>query len=181
MINKVAQMLWTEARRESGDPARISATSLGSAGFKTEYGVKYAYLAGAMYKGIASKELVIAMAKAGLMGYLGTGGLRLDRVESDIRFIQSSLSVDGRYGMNLLSDLSQPQLEERTVELFLRHGVRFVEAAAYMQMTPALVRYRSQGMKRRPDGRIEIPNHVLAKVSRPEVAAVFMQPAPEAI
>jgi trans-AT polyketide synthase/acyltransferase/oxidoreductase domain-containing protein len=177
MIN----MLWTEARRESEEPARISAASLGSSGFKSRYGIKYAYLAGAMYKGIASKELVIAMAKAGLMGYLGTGGLRLDRVESDIRFIRSTLPVDGRYGMNLLSDLSQPELEESTVELFLKHSVRFVEAAAYMQMTPAVVRYRSKGLKRRPDGRIETPNHVLAKVSRPEVAAAFMQPAPEAI
>jgi trans-AT polyketide synthase/acyltransferase/oxidoreductase domain-containing protein len=174
-------MLWTEARRESGEPARISAASLGSAGFKSKYGIKYAYLTGAMYKGIASKELVIAMAKAGLMGYLGTGGLRLDRVESDIRFIQSTLPVDGRYGMNLLSDLSQPELEERTVELFLKHDIRFVEAAAYMQMTPSVVRYRSKGLKRRPDGRIEVANRVLAKVSRPEVAAAFMQPAPEAI
>jgi trans-AT polyketide synthase/acyltransferase/oxidoreductase domain-containing protein len=181
MINKVAPMLWTEARRESEEPARIGAASLGCPGFKSRYGIKYAYLAGAMYKGIASKELVIAMAKARLMGFLGTGGLRLDRLESDIRFIQSTLPVDGRYGMNLLSDLSQPELEERTVELFLKHGVRFVEAAAYMQMTPAVVRYRSKGLKRRPDGRIEAPNHVLAKVSRPEVAAAFMQPAPEAI
>jgi trans-AT polyketide synthase, acyltransferase and oxidoreductase domains len=44
-----------------------------------------------------------------------------------------------------------------------------------------VVRYRSKGLKRRPDGGIEVPNHVLAKVSRPEVAAAFMQPAPEAI
>jgi len=121
------------------------------------------------------------MAKAGLMGYLGTGGLRLDRIESDIRSIQSQLPADGRYGMNLLSDLSQPELEQRTVELLLGCGVRFVEAAAYMQVSPSLVRYRSKGLKRRSDGRIEAPHRVLAKISRPEVATAFMQPAPEAI
>jgi trans-AT polyketide synthase/acyltransferase/oxidoreductase domain-containing protein len=115
------------------------------------------------------------------MGYLGTGGLRLDRIESDIRYIQSEASVGSRYGMNLLSDLSQPEIEERTVELFFKYGVRFIEAAAYMHMTPSLVRYRSKGLKRRPDGRIEVPHRVLAKVSRPEVAAAFMQPAPESI
>jgi trans-AT polyketide synthase/acyltransferase/oxidoreductase domain-containing protein len=172
-------MLWTESRQGAGAP--ISAASLGSAQFKTAYGIKYAYLTGAMYKGIASKEMVIAMAKAGLMGYLGTGGLRLDRIEADIRTIQSELPADGRYGMNLLSDLSQPELEQRTVELFFKYGVRFIEAAAYMQMTPSLVRYRSKGLKRRPDGRIEVPHRVLAKVSRPEVATAFMQPAPESI
>ena len=172
-------MLLTEARRDADAAVRISAASLGSAQFKARYGIKYAYLAGAMYKGIASKELVVAMGSAGLMGYLGTGGLRLDRIESDIRHIQSELSADGRYGMNLLGDLSQPELEERTVEVFFRYGVRFIEAAAYVQMTRALVRYRAKGLKRRPDGRIEVPHRVLAKVSRPEVATAFMQPAPE--
>jgi trans-AT polyketide synthase/acyltransferase/oxidoreductase domain-containing protein len=175
------RMLQTQAHREGSPRARISAASLGSAQFKGAYGIRYAYLAGAMYKGIASKELVVAMAKAGLMGYLGTGGLRLDRIEADIRSIQSELPADGRYGMNLLSDLSQPELEQRTVELFLTCGVRFVEAAAYMQMSPSLVRYRSKGLKRRPDGGIEAPHRVLAKVSRPEVATAFMQPAPEPI
>jgi trans-AT polyketide synthase/acyltransferase/oxidoreductase domain-containing protein len=174
-------MLQTEAHPEAAAQVRISAARLGSEQFKSAYGIKYAYLAGAMYKGIASKEVVVAMAKAGLMGYLGTGGLRLDRIESDIRSIQSQLPADGRYGMNLLSDLSQPELEQRTVELLLRCGVRFVEAAAYMQVSPSLVRYRSKGLKRRPDGRIEAPHRVLAKISRPEVATAFMQPAPEAI
>jgi len=174
-------MLQTEAHHEAAAQVRISAARLGSEQFKRAYGIKYAYLAGAMYKGIASKEVVVAMAKAGLMGYLGTGGLRLDRIESDIRSIQSQLPADGRYGMNLLSDLSQPELEQRTVELLLGCGVRFVEAAAYMQVSPSLVRYRSKGLKRRSDGRIEAPHRVLAKISRPEVATAFMQPAPEAI
>jgi trans-AT polyketide synthase, acyltransferase and oxidoreductase domains len=174
-------MLRTAPRRETAAPAPISAAGLGSARFKSAYGLRYAYLAGAMYKGIASKEVVVAMAKGGLMGYLGTGGLRLDRIESDIRSIQSQLSADGRYGMNLLSDLSQPELEQRTVELFLRCGVRFIEAAAYMRVSPSLIRYRSKGLKRLPDGRVEAPHRVLAKVSRPEVATAFMQPAPEAM
>jgi trans-AT polyketide synthase/acyltransferase/oxidoreductase domain-containing protein len=181
MIIEVSRMLRTEARREAGAPARISAASLGSAQFKSRYGIKYAYLAGAMYKGIASKEMVVALGKAGLMGYLGTGGLRLERIEQDIRYIQSELSRHGRYGMNLLGDLSQPELEQRTVETFFRFGIRFIEAAAYVQMTHALVRFRTKGLKRRPDGGIEIPHHVLAKVSRPEVAAAFLQPAPEPI
>jgi trans-AT polyketide synthase/acyltransferase/oxidoreductase domain-containing protein len=174
-------MLMTEVRRQTELPVRINAASLGSAQFKARYRTKYAYLAGSMYKGIASKELVVALGKAGLMGYLGTGGLALERIEADIRFIQSELTVDGRYGMNLLGDLSQPELEQRTVEIFFRHGIRFVEAAAYMQITPGLVHYRLKRLKRRPDGLIEVPHRVLAKVSRPEIASAFMQPAPEAI
>lgn len=174
-------MLQAEAQRGAELSAQITAASLGSAQFKRAYGIRYAYLAGAMYKGIASKELVIAMGKAGLMGYFGTGGLRLDRIEADIRSVQSQLPPDGRYGMNLLSDISQPELEQRTIELFLKCGVRFIEASAYMQMSPSLVQYRSTGLKRHHDGTVKTPNRVLAKVSRPEVATAFMQPAPESI
>jgi len=159
----------------------ITAASLGDAAFKAEYGIKYAYAAGAMYKGISSKELVTAMGKAGLIGYLGTGGMRFEDIESSIRHIQSQLSPAQAYGANLLSHLDQPDLEERTVDILLKHGVRRVEAAAFIRITPSLVRYRLHGIARNSHGEIEMPNTVLAKVSRPEVASVFMQPPPETI
>lgn len=159
----------------------ITPESLGSAAFKADYGLKYAYVAGAMYKGIASKELVVAMGRAGLIGYLGTGGMSLAEIEAEIQYIQAALSQTQAYGMNLLANLSQPQLEEQTVELFLRCGIRYIEAAAYMQMTPSLVRFRLKGIHRTPAGAIVVPHHVLAKVSRPEVATAFMQPAPSRI
>jgi trans-AT polyketide synthase/acyltransferase/oxidoreductase domain-containing protein len=158
----------------------ITAESLGSFEFKEDYGLRYAYLAGAMYKGIASKEMVVAMGKAGMMGYLGTGGMALTEIDSAIRFIKSELPRQS-YGMNLLCSLERPELEEQTVDLFLAHGVRHIEAAAFMRMTPSLVRWRLTGLKRRLDGRLDRPRRTMAKVSRPEVAAAFMQPAPEAI
>ncbi|CAN93343.1 hypothetical protein sce3184 [Sorangium cellulosum So ce56] len=158
----------------------ITAKSLGDRSFKADYGVDYAYVAGAMYKGIASKELVVAMGKAGFIAYLGTGGLDEREIEASIRSIQSVIA--GRaYGMNLLSNLESPELEERTIDLYLRHGVRCVEAAAYMRVTPALVRYRLQGLASGAGRTLVAPRRVLAKVSRPEVAAAFMQPAPEAV
>lgn len=181
----VAQGSAAEAAQTNGHQApapplrQITAASLGSAAFKADYGLKFAYIAGAMYKGIASKELVVAMGKAGLIGFLGTGGMDQDEIEADLRFIQTALDEGQAYGMNLLANLIQPEIEEQTVDLYLRYGVRYVEAAAYMQMTPSLVRYRLNGIRRNPGGTITVPNHVLAKVSRPEVATVFMQPAPQ--
>jgi trans-AT polyketide synthase/acyltransferase/oxidoreductase domain-containing protein len=158
----------------------ITAESLGSKGFRDSYCLKYAYVAGAMYKGISSKEMVIAMGRAGLLSYLGVGGLRFEEIESAIQYIQRELSNGEPYGMNLLCNLERPELEERTVDLFLRYGIRCVEAAAFMQITPSLVRYRVTGARRNHDGLV-VPNRVLAKVSRPEVATVFMQPAPKSI
>lgn len=159
----------------------IKPENLGNALFKKDYRIKYAYLAGAMYKGIASKEVVTALGKAGLMGFLGTGGLRLDRIESDIQFIQANLTADQAYGMNLLCNLIKPEVEEHTVEIFHRYHIHYVEAAAYMQITPALVYFRLKGVHQNQDGQIEIPNNIVAKVSRPEIAQVFMSPAPPEI
>lgn len=159
-------------------PPRISSSSLGSAAFRQAYGLRLAYVAGAMYQGIASPELVVAMGKGGLLGYMGTGGLKLEKVEAGIQQIQAQLRQGEAYGLNLLYQLSKPEFEERTVDLYLRYGVRFIEAAAYMRASPALVRFRLKGLRLAPDGRIESTHRILAKVSRPEVAEIFMRPAP---
>ncbi len=161
--------------------ARIEAASLGSAEFRAAYGLKYAYLAGAMYKGIASKEMVVALGRAGLMGYFGAGGLRPAEIEAALRFIQAELADGQPYGMNLLCNAERPEAEEQVVDMYLRHGVTRVEAAAYVQMTPALVRFRLKGVTRDAQGHVRAPRRVLAKVSRPEVAAAFLQPPPEAL
>jgi trans-AT polyketide synthase, acyltransferase and oxidoreductase domains len=160
---------------------RIVPERLGSGIFRRRHRLKYAYVAGAMYKGIASKELVVRMGKAGLIGFLGTGGMELDQIEFDLRFIQSAIQDHPIYGLNLLASPFKPELEKATVDLLLRHRVPRVEAAAFTQITPDLVRYRVSGLSTGPDGVIRIPHLVLAKVSRPEVAEQFLTPAPAPI
>jgi trans-AT polyketide synthase, acyltransferase and oxidoreductase domains len=161
--------------------SNITAGSLGSAEFRSDHSLRYAYVAGAMYKGIASPELVVALGAAGMLGYFGTGGLQLAEIESAIRFIKARLIGGESYGMNLLCNLEDPEVEDRTVDLYLRHGILRVEAAAYMSITPSLVRYRLTGVNRSRAGFVFAPHHILAKVSRPEVAEAFMQPPPPAI
>lgn len=155
------------------------AMRLGSEHFRKAHGLKYAYVTGAMYRGIASREMVVSMGKAGMMGFLGTGGLPLDRIAEDIDFIQRELSPQQAYGMNLIANVGGGDIEMRTVELFLAKGVKNIEASAFMQITPALVHYRLAGLRKTADGSVECRNKVLAKLSRPEVARAFMSPAPE--
>ena len=152
---------------------KITAVSLGSEEFRRDYKVRYAYVTGGMYRGIASKEMVVKMGKAGLMGYFGTGGMELHQIEAAIQYIQRELKGEQTYGMNLLSNIISPKVEEDTVDLFLKHGVRTVEAAAFMQITPPLVKYRLKGLIRDAQGNISITNRVQGKVSRPEVAQAF--------
>jgi trans-AT polyketide synthase, acyltransferase and oxidoreductase domains len=156
----------------------LSIADLGSASFRRQHGLRHAYLCGAMAGGIASVELVVDMAHAGFMGFFGTGALPLAQIEDAIHKIQAQLRPGQPFGMNLLHAYYDPRLEWATVELFLARGVRRVEAAAFVALTPPLVYYRAKGTVRRADGRIATPHHVFAKVSRPEVAAQFLAPPP---
>lgn len=184
---RVLTELWTEIRARPcpapvpASPPPWNVRALGSAEFRADYGVRHAYLAGSMFKGIASPALVIRMAKAGLMGFFGTGGLTLDEIDVGIREIRAGVGEGGRFGVNLLSITEDPAAERETVELYLRHDVRFLEAASFLRITPALVRFRYAGAGVGPDGVARAVRHVVAKVSRPEVAAAFMSPAPPAL
>jgi trans-AT polyketide synthase/acyltransferase/oxidoreductase domain-containing protein len=92
--------------------------------------------------------------------------------------IQHQLANGEPYGMNLLCNLDHPEVEMDTVELYLKHHVRRIEAASFLYMTPALVWYRVSGLEKAKNGSIQIKNLIMAKVSRPEVAEMFMSPPP---
>lgn len=157
----------------------ISPESLGNKDFKRLFGLEYAYLTGSMVRGIASKEMVVRMGKSGMLGFLGTGGMSPDQIQSDIDFIQSQLADNRAYGLNLLSNINDLQQEERVVDLFLKNGIHTVEASAFMQISPALARYRLTGISLNGSGGLNATHRIIAKLSRPEVAELFLSPPPE--
>lgn len=175
----VARLTPPSVDASGGVRSALSPESLGSAMFRERFGIRYAYVAGGMYRGIATPRLVVRMGKAGLIGFFGTGGLPPAEIEKGIQYIQGELRHGEAYGMNLLANYAYPEFERQTVELYMRYQVRRIEAAAYMQMTPALVLFRAKGLKRGASGRIESSHRILAKVSRPEVAEAFMSPSPD--
>lgn len=158
---------------------KIDAATLGDPRFRRDYSIKYAYLTGSMYRGIASKELVIAMGRAGLMGFLGTGGMKEGEIDTNLAAIRAALAPHQSWGANLLCNLDQPEKEMATVALFFKHGVTRVEAAAFMQITPALAWFRLRGLRRDASGKVCCDHQIVGKISRPEVAEQFMSPAPE--
>ncbi|CAH9066896.1 Polyketide biosynthesis protein BaeE [Pseudoalteromonas holothuriae] len=158
-----------------------SGQQLGSASFRKDYNLKYAYLAGAMYKGIASADLVIRMGKAGLMGFLGTGGLTNDTIEAALMQIQRSLPNGESYGVNLLHQPGNATGELALIDLYVKYGVKFIEASAFMQITPALVKFRLSGIYQDANGKVDSKHKIIAKLSRPEMAKAFLSPAPDRI
>ena len=158
----------------------VAYSQFGDPGFCATYGLKAACYAGGMANAIASEELVITLGKAGLMGSFGSGGLSLERLQKAIKTIQAALP-DGPYLFNLLHNPFDPDMEQGTVELFLKSKVRVVEAAAFIRLTPAIVQYRAAGLSRDASGSICIQNRIIAKISRREIALLFLQPAPQNI
>jgi trans-AT polyketide synthase/acyltransferase/oxidoreductase domain-containing protein len=154
---------------------------LGDRGFLEAHSVRFPYATGAMARGIASEELVIAVARAGMLGFFGAGGLSLPRVEKAIDTLQAALGDTLSWGVNLIHSPQDPELETRLAALLLARGVRRVEASAFMSLTPAVVRYAYSGVWRDPAGHVQRTNHVFAKISRPEVAQHFLAPAPQAM
>ncbi|WPS89815.1 ACP S-malonyltransferase [Brevibacillus halotolerans] len=154
-------------------------TAIGCKQFMQDYHLKYPYVAGGMYKGIASKDVVVKLGKAGMMGFFGTGGLQLAQIEESIQYIQKELTSGQAYGMNLLHTPDQQEREDQLVELYIRYGINVIEASAYMSITPALLKYRAHGVKMLPDGAVMSTNRIIGKVSRAEVAELFLRPAPE--
>ncbi|AHH98382.1 PfaD family polyunsaturated fatty acid/polyketide biosynthesis protein [Kutzneria albida] len=154
--------------------------ALGSPAFQAYHGVRHSYLGGAMAGGIASEGLVVALAKAGFLGSFGAAGLLPQRIDRALRRI--SAEIGGLpFAANLIHSPSEEALERAAVELYLMHRVRCVEASAFLDLTRHVVRYRVAGLSRAADGRVRAANRVIAKVSRPEVAARFMHPAPESL
>lgn len=156
----------------------ISAADLGDPSFTQAHGVRAAYVSGAMAGGIGSPEIVIAMAKAGLIGFYGAGGLPMEVVTEQVKAIKAAVG-DLPAGFNLLHNPVEPKVEAATVDLFLAEGCRYVSASAFMRLSLPIVRYRLTGIHKDASGRVVVPNKVFAKISRAEVAEPFMRPAPE--
>lgn len=155
---------------------------LGDRAFLETHGLRFPYVGGAMANGISAPGMVIALARCGMLGFYGAGGLPLAQIEQALEQIQGELDLPGLpWGANLIHNPAEPQLEQAVADLFISRGVRRVSASAYMKLTPAVVRYACTGLRRDPAGRVLRRHHLLAKVSRLEVARLFMAPAPAKI
>ena len=155
---------------------------LGDRSFQETHGVRFAYIGGAMARGIGSAKLVIELARCGMLGFFGAAGLPVERVAREVATIKQALDPLGlSYGANLIHSPDEPGLEDQIVDLYLAQEVRRVSASAFTNLTPSVVRYAAKGLVRDATGRIRRRNHVFAKISRPEVARPFMSPAPESL
>jgi len=158
--------------------APLAPERLGDPTFRSDHGLRYSYVAGAMANGIGSEGIVEAMAGAGMLGFFGAAGLAPARIEAALQRVTAN-AVGLPYGFNLINSPGDPVWQEAAADLYLRYGVRLIEASAYVALSLPLVKYRVTGLSRGADGRVIAPNRVIAKLSRVEVAERFFSPPPE--
>lgn len=155
---------------------------LGDRSFAAAHGARFPYVVGEMARGIASPEMVIEAARAGMMAFLGSAGLPIAEVDAGIGKIRSALGPEVRnWGANLIHSPQEPAMEMAFAELVLARGVTNISASAFMQLAPAVVFLAAKGLRLSPDGTIHRHTRIFAKISRVEVARPFLAPAPEAL
>jgi PfaD family protein len=163
-----------------GHVAAMDPGRLGDPTFCEDHGIRYPYVGGAMANGIGSVEYVEALSRAGMLGFFGAAGLPVELVESSVDRLITELG-DAPFGVNLIHSPNESAVEMAVADLLIDRGVHVVEASAFLKITPPIVKYRLKGLHRDSDGRVVAPNHVVAKVSREELAEKFFSPAPEKI
>lgn len=155
---------------------------LGDRSFNEVHRVRFAYVAGEMANGIATTTMVKAMARAEMLGFFGAAGLSFERVSCAVEELVSELGTEGpSWGVNLIHSPNESALEERVAALLIEKKVPIVSCSAFMGLTPAVVYCAAAGLRVDAQGRIVRPRALFAKISRPETAAQFMAPAPDAM
>jgi trans-AT polyketide synthase/acyltransferase/oxidoreductase domain-containing protein len=151
--------------------------SLGSRQFLQDYGVRYAYIAGSMCNGISSTNLVVKMAKAGFLAFLGSHGLTIPKVESLIQSCKCELTPSQQYGINVHYVPSDPIINTQLIELCIKHELSCIEVSGFDHISIDLVKYRVKGLLKEK-GCIISKNKILVKTSQSKTAEIFMQAAP---
>lgn len=154
--------------------------NLGSREFCQDHHLKFAYMTGAMANGIASAQLVVTAARAGLLGSYGAAGQTIPVIAESLDTIESSLGGQP-FAVNLIHSPNEPAHEAAVVDLLIKRKVRLIEASAYLRLTLDAVRYRVHGIHQNNAGDVIAPNQIIAKVSRVEVALKWLSPPPEAM
>jgi PfaD family protein len=150
-------------------------SDLGAPSFRETHQCAFAYYAGSMANGIASEDFVGALTQHGILAFFGAAGLLPQRIEAAVKRLRMRYPHHP-WGCNVINTPGDSGWQEHVVDLLLAHDVRCVEASAYVVPSPALIRYRLHGIHEGDGGKIVVPNRIIAKVSRTEVADRFFAP-----
>jgi PfaD family protein len=145
--------------------------------FMERFNIKYPLLAGAMAKGISSVKMVEEFSKNGFLADFGSAGLTNEEILDAADILKSKCK---RFSINIINIPGNQENELSLLKELVLKKINTISAGAYIKMTPGLVYFRIKGIKKE-HGKIIVPNKILAKISRKEIAKTFLSPPPEKI
>ena len=151
---------------------------LGDRSFGETHGVRFPYVGGEMANGIASTQMVEALAEAGMLGFFGAAGLSPEQIAQAVAHLVRTLGRRRAWGVNIIHSPQEPALEEQVAGLLIRADVPCISLSAFMGLTPAIILCAAAGLRQDAAGNIVRARQIFAKVSRMEVAERFMSPPP---
>lgn len=145
--------------------------------FMERFGLKYPYIAGAMAKGISSIEMAEELSKTGCLANFGSAGLSNKEILEKIDVLKSRAD---KFGINMINIPGNQENELELVRALIDKKVHVISCGAYIRMTPGIVLFRVKGIKEE-NGELTIPNKIIGKISRLEIAKTFFSPPPKKI
>lgn len=163
---------------EKTQEKQVHRSILGNESFLKDYKTILPYYVGGLYKGVTSSDMICTLSRAGILGFFGTGGLQLEKIEKGLLQFKNELDDSLPYGVSITHQINSSETEDQIVNLLLQYGISVIEAVGYMNVTSSLAKYRIKGLREK-NGRIVSNHRLIAKVTRPEVAEAFLSPVPQ--
>ncbi len=158
---------------EAAEPAALP----GAASFRARYGLRDAYAAGPLAYGVSGPAMVGALARGGLLGFLGTTGLDLETIRADIATLASQ-GPGLRAGIALPQHGEDRRQQEEVLSLARLLDLRCALTWATAPPSPELVRFKVAGLTRGPDGQIRSRNRLIVALTNLDSAEPWMSPPP---
>ncbi len=177
--NKHSPLILRESDKNKIKDCPIKPEDLGSRVFQQRYGCKWSYYTGAMYRGIASEEMVTKCANSGILSFLGYVRMPFEEVEQTLASLYEKLKTKP-YGVGFSPAALKGDsgaLDMLYVNLFIKHKVPVIELSAHVGISKEIVYLRSKGL-RLFEGGVKKPRLLIGKLSRIELAKTFMSPPP---
>jgi trans-AT polyketide synthase/acyltransferase/oxidoreductase domain-containing protein len=153
---------------------------LGSKSFRDTYNLRESYVIGSMGRGISGAEVLKSAARNGLLSIGGTDGLTQSQIRTLIQEAKVNDENSAVQGFHMSYAYSEKN-ESELINLYLEEKVKLLFVSGYSTVSKNLIKYKVKGLSKDADGNIRENNHIMASVSRTEVAESFMKPAPERI
>lgn len=159
---------------ETDDPG-IRKNDLGSQAFKQQLGLDYAYMAGPMNLGIASAEMVVRLAENKMLGFISSALISTEQLKAMIQQVKDHLKQNEAFGVGISYNREFPGQERTILSIVREEKIRVLQLFNYIQMTEAYAEFRIKDLHHAKETNGK-PTTVLVKLSRPEIAELFMKP-----